>query len=95
MSGVEIDIRYVGQLARLELTPEEESLLREQLGHVLSYAEKLRELETGNVEPMAHAVPAVNVTRPDVVVPSLPQAEALRNAPAHSDGLFVVPKIVE
>ena len=47
------------------------------------------------VEPTAHAVPLVNVTRPDEVRPSLPHDEALRNAPAQANGLFMVPKIVE
>jgi len=47
------------------------------------------------VEPTAHAVPLVNVTRPDEIRPSLPQEDALRNAPAKANGLFMVPKIVE
>jgi aspartyl-tRNA(Asn)/glutamyl-tRNA(Gln) amidotransferase subunit C len=95
MSEAQIDIHYVAQLARLELTAEEESRLRGQLIDVLAYVEKLKELPTDAVEPMSHAVPLRNVMRPDAVRPSLPQAEALRNAPAQSDGLFVVPKIVE
>jgi aspartyl-tRNA(Asn)/glutamyl-tRNA(Gln) amidotransferase subunit C len=48
-----------------------------------------------NVAPTAHAVPLVNVTRPDEIQPSLPHDEALRNAPAQANGLFMVPKIVE
>ncbi|MCL4181255.1 MAG: Asp-tRNA(Asn)/Glu-tRNA(Gln) amidotransferase subunit GatC [Verrucomicrobia bacterium] len=95
MARVDIDIQYVARLARLELTAREETLLREQLGDVLGYVEKLKELEVSAVEPMSHAVPTVNVTRPDEVRPSLPQGEALRNAPAHAEGLFIVPKIVE
>jgi aspartyl-tRNA(Asn)/glutamyl-tRNA(Gln) amidotransferase subunit C len=47
------------------------------------------------VEPTAHAFPLVNVMRPDVVTGSLPQDEALRNAPSQAGGLFVVPKVVE
>jgi len=47
------------------------------------------------VEPTAHAVPLVNITRPDEVRPSLPHDDALRNAPAQANGLFMVPKIVE
>jgi len=47
------------------------------------------------VEPTAHAVPMVNVTRADEIRPSLPHDDALRNAPKQASGLFIVPKIVE
>jgi aspartyl-tRNA(Asn)/glutamyl-tRNA(Gln) amidotransferase subunit C len=47
------------------------------------------------VEPTAHAVPLINVTRPDKVCPSISNEDALRNAPAKANGLFLVPKIVE
>ena len=90
-----IDIKYVAHLARIGLTPEEEKKIGAQLDHVLGYIEKLRELDVTNVEPTAHAVPMVNVTRADEVQPSLPHEEALRNAPRQAGGLFVVPKIVE
>ena len=95
MSATEIDVKYVAHLARLALTPEEEQKLGAQLGHILGYIEKLKELDVTNVEPTAHAVPLVNVTRPDELRPSLPPDEAMRNAPAQSNGLFIVPKIVE
>jgi aspartyl-tRNA(Asn)/glutamyl-tRNA(Gln) amidotransferase subunit C len=65
------------------------------LGQVLGYVEKLKELDVSQVEPMAHAVPLVNVTRPDEPRPSLPHEVAMRNAPAQANGLFIVPKIVE
>jgi len=95
MASAEIDVKYVAHLARLALSPEEEQQLGAQLGSILGYIEKLRELDVTNVEPTAHAVPLVNVTRPDEVRPSLPHDEAMRNAPKKSGGLFVVPKIVE
>jgi len=88
-------VKYVAHLARLALTPDEEKKLSAQLGSILGYIEKLRELDVANVEPTAHAVPLVNVTRADEIRPSLPHDEALRNAPKKSGGLFVVPKIVE
>ncbi len=91
----EIDVKYVAHLARLSLSPEEERTLGAQLNHVLDYIEKLKEVDVSSVEPTAHAFPLVNVVRADQVSPSLPQAEALRNAPAHDNGLFIVPKIVE
>jgi len=95
MAAAEIDIKYVAHLARLHLTPDEEKKLGAQLGHILGYIEKLNQLDVSNVEPTAHAVPLVNVTRLDEVRPSLPHADALRNAPAQANGLFIVPKIVE
>ena len=90
-----IDIKYVAHLARISLTPDEEKKIGAQLGHVLGYIEKLRELDVTTVEATAHAVPMVNVTRADEVRPSLSHEEALRNAPRQAGGLFVVPKIVE
>jgi aspartyl/glutamyl-tRNA(Asn/Gln) amidotransferase C subunit len=95
MSAPEFDVKYVAHLARLELSPDEERKLGDQLGGIIEYFAKLRELDVSALEPMAHAVPLVNVTRPDAAVPSLPRAEAMRNAPAQANGLFVVPKIVE
>jgi len=95
VSATEIDVKYVAHLARLALTPEEEQKLGAQLGHILGYIEKLKELDVTNVEPTAHAVPLLNVTRPDELRPSLSHDEAMRNAPARSNGLFIVPKIVE
>jgi len=90
-----MDIKYVAHLARLSLTPEEEARIGAQLGSILGYIEKLKEVDVSGVEPTAHAFPLVNVTRPDVVQPSLSNEEALRNAPAKANGLFIVPKIVE
>jgi len=95
MASVEIDVKYVAHLARLALTPDEEKKLTNQLGNILGYIEKLKELDVANVEPTAHAVPMVNVMRPDEVRPSLPRDDAMRNAPAKANGLFIVPKIVE
>jgi aspartyl-tRNA(Asn)/glutamyl-tRNA(Gln) amidotransferase subunit C len=95
MAGTEIDVKYVAHLARLALTPSEEQKISAQLGNILGYIEKLKELDVSQVEPTAHAVPMVNVTRPDEIRPSLTNEEALRNAPAQANGLFLVPKIVE
>lgn len=95
MAAAEIDVTYVAHLARLRLTPEEETKFGAQLAHVLGYVEKLKELDVTGVEPTAHAIPLVNVTRPDEVRPSLAREEVLRNAPATASGLFIVPKIIE
>jgi len=95
MAADDIDVKYVAHLARLSLTPEEERKIGAQLGDVLAYIEKLKEVDVTGVEPTAHPFPLVNVTRPDEARPSLPHAEAMRSAPAQANGLFIVPKIVE
>ena len=95
MSAAQVDVKHLAHLARLALTLEEETKFGDQLGHILEHIEKLKELDVTNVEPTAHAAPRVNVTRPDEIRPSLPHEEALRNAPAQANGLFMVPKIVE
>ncbi|HTA95370.1 MAG TPA: Asp-tRNA(Asn)/Glu-tRNA(Gln) amidotransferase subunit GatC [Verrucomicrobiae bacterium] len=95
MAAAEIDIKYVAHLARIALTPDEEKKLAAQLDNILGYIEKLKELDVSNVEPTAHAVPMVNVTRADEMRPSLPHDEVMRNAPKQTSGLFIVPKIVE
>lgn len=95
MPAPEINVKYVAHLARLALSVEEEQKFATQLEHVLGYIKKLEEVDVSGVEPTAHAFPLVNVMRPDVVRPSMSQEEALRNAPAQANGLFIVPKIVE
>ena len=92
---VEIDVKYVAHLARLSLSPEEEQKIGAQLGHILSYIEKLKEVDVSGVEPTAHPFPLTNVTRPDQVAPSLSNEDALSNAPAQANGLFMVPRILE
>jgi len=95
MASPAMDIRYVAHLARLELTPAEQQTFAAQLAQVLEHIEKLKPLDVSGVEPTAHAAPLLNVTRPDEVRPGLSHEEALRNAPAQANGLFLVPKIVE
>ncbi len=95
MAAAEIDVKYVAHLARIALSPEEEQQLSTQLGNILTYIEKLKQVDVSSVEPTAHAFPIVNVTRPDEVRPSMSNEEALLNAPAKAGGQFMVPKIVE
>lgn len=90
-----MNLSRVVKLARIELTTEEEQRLAPQLGEVLKYVEKLNELNVDGVEPTAHAVPLNNVLRSDELSESLSHEDALRNAPKASNGLFMVPKIVE
>lgn len=90
-----MDAHYIAQLARLELSMEEEERLGGQVEAILGFVEQLERVDVSGIEPMAHAVPLVNVTRKDEIKPGLSQKDALQNAPATAGGLFQVPKIVE
>jgi len=89
------EVRRVALLARLRLTPEEESQLTEQLDSILAYMGKLGELESADVEPFSHAISAVNALRDDTIA-NRPDPEALlANAPDRDQSFFKVPKIIE
>jgi aspartyl-tRNA(Asn)/glutamyl-tRNA(Gln) amidotransferase subunit C len=89
------EVRRVALLARLQLSEEEEVSVTEQLDKILLYMEKLGRLDTGNIEPLAHAVELVNAFRADRVT-NEPQAEALlANAPDREKTFIKVPKIIE
>jgi len=90
-----MEVSYVANLARIELTEEETRLFQGQLDQVLEYVEQLGELDVSNVEPTAHAVPLVNVLRADTPQPSLDNELVVANAPASREGQVLVPKINE
>ena len=90
-----IDIKYVADLARLELSPEQADKLQRELGRVVEYIADLAEVDVSGVEPTAHAAPLTNVWREDVVRPSFPRAEMLANAPGViHDELIKVPRVL-
>jgi len=89
------DVLHVARLARLELSEPELEKMREQLNSILTYIDRLKELDVAGVEPTSHAVPTVNVMRDDVVVPSFPREEMLANAPDRVGDFFRVPRIIE
>ena len=93
--AVDIDLDHVARLARLSLTDEERELLGRQLPAILEHAAKVGEVAADDVPPTAYAIPRANVYREDVPEPSLPQAEALANAPEQQDGRVKVVRIVE
>ncbi|MDP9118818.1 MAG: Asp-tRNA(Asn)/Glu-tRNA(Gln) amidotransferase subunit GatC, partial [Actinomycetota bacterium] len=84
--AIQIDIDHVARLARLGLTEEEKAQLRDQLGMILEHAAKVSEVAADDVPPTAHAIPRANVYRDDTPEPSIPQGEALANAPEREDG---------
>ena len=91
----DFDVADVARLARLNLTKAEADLFQKQLGDVLRYAEKLRDVDVSDVEPAAHAVPIFNVFREDESRDWFTAEQALRNAPRKANNLFIVTKVVE
>jgi aspartyl-tRNA(Asn)/glutamyl-tRNA(Gln) amidotransferase subunit C len=102
----EKDVSYVADLAHLELTEEERARMLRDLNSILGYVERLNELDTAGVEPMAqvstryadHDEPGeafAYAMRPDELVPSLPHDEAMSNAPQTDGTFFKVPKVIE
>lgn len=90
-----IDISYVAQLARIELTQEEKEKFSAQLGQILTYFEKLSQVNVEGVEPSAHAHAIYNVWRDDVEGPVLTPQQAMLNAPKQRDNQIEVPKVVD
>ena len=93
--ATDLDVGYVAKLARLNLNDEETQLFQKQLGDVLKYAEKLREVDVSHVEAAAHGVPMFNVFREDEPCDWFTAEEALSNAPQKANQLFIVTKVVE
>lgn len=89
------DVEHVAELARLDLTSEEQEKFISQLNDILTYIHKLNELDTADVEPTSHVIPMSNVVRDDEVRPSLDRALVLQNAPETSHFFFKVPRIIE
>lgn len=87
-------VRHIGKLSRIELTDDEVATFTSQFGDIIEYIDKLQELDTENVEPMAHAVELTNVLAEDVPHESLTTDQALANAPAREGDFFKVPRIL-
>ncbi len=88
-------VRKVARLSRLDLTDSEVEEFTGQLSAILDYVEKMNELDTENVEPLAHCLPVSNVFREDSVKESLGTEETLSNAPQRDGEFFKVPKILD
>jgi len=89
------DVEHVAKLARLELSEHEKDRFTEQLNAILTYADKLNELDTDLVQPTTHVLRLVNVMRDDLVRPSLTIEQVMNNAPEEEDGQFRVPAVLE
>ena len=95
MNKPAIDVAYVAELARLELTDEEKAVFQPQLEDIVRYVEKISSVDVEGVPPTMHGRAIVNALREDEVRPSMPCEDALANAPARTGDEFMLPKIVE
>ena len=88
------DVKHVATLARLALPDDRLVKLTGELESILGYIDKLAEVDTSGVEPMAHALPVHNVLREDVPQDALPLEKVLQNAPETDGPFFKVPKVI-
>ena len=87
-------VRHVSLLSRITLSDAEVATFGAQLSSIVSYFGKLNELDTTDVEPMAHALDFHNVLADDVLAAGLSPDAALANAPARDGDFFSVPKVI-
>ena len=99
MKVTDKDVSYVADLANLELTDQERQRMLKDLNSILDYIDRLNELDTTNVPPMAQISGVESETasclREDVLIPCLPHKDAMQNAPATDGEFFKVPKVIE
>ncbi len=89
------EVRNIATLARLHFSDQQLEAYRENLNEILKYVEKLKELDTENVEPTFYVQDSKNSMREDTVRPSLPVEDVMKNAPSHAQGFFRVPKVIQ
>ena len=89
------EVKKVAKLSRLQLSDAEIDEFTGQLGAMLEYVEKMNQLDTENVEPLAHCLPISNVFRQDVIRESLGTEKTLANAQQKDGDFFKVPKILD
>lgn len=92
---MKIDVAYVAKLANLPLSPKEKEKFEKQLSEILSYIEKLKEINTENIKTTSQVTGLENVVRNDEISPSLSQKEALSNTKSQHNGFIKVPAILE
>jgi aspartyl-tRNA(Asn)/glutamyl-tRNA(Gln) amidotransferase subunit C len=88
-------IDKLANLARLEFNDSEKEAIKKDLSKILSYVEKLNEIDTNGVEPLIHISDEVNVLRDDVAEETISQQEALKNAPDKNSDYFKIPKVLD
>ena len=93
--SAQFDVRYTAQLARLLLSEDEIVKFQAQLSQILTYVEKLEQVDVTGIEPTAHANAVFNVFREDAPRDWFTAEDALANAPRSANQLFIVPKVIE
>ncbi len=88
-------IEKLAHLSRLEFENEAKEEIKNDLTRILSFVEKLNELNTDNIEPLVYMTEEINVLRDDEVKQVITQEEALKNAPKRDSDYFRVPRVVE
>jgi aspartyl-tRNA(Asn)/glutamyl-tRNA(Gln) amidotransferase subunit C len=88
-------IYKVADLARIEIAEQEVETLQVDMNKILTFMEKLNELDTNGVEPLVYMNPEVNVWREDVVQQDITVSEGLKNSALHNEDFFLVPKILD
>jgi aspartyl-tRNA(Asn)/glutamyl-tRNA(Gln) amidotransferase subunit C len=88
-------VDQIAHLARLEVTEQEREELIADMNEILSFMDKLNEVNTTGVEPLVYMTDEVNVLREDVVKHPVTHQEALQNAPEHDGNFFFVPKVIK
>lgn len=88
-------VRWIAELAKLDLTDQEVALYAGQLSHILQYFERLQALDTSAIEPTASVLPLKNVLRPDVVTPPLTPEQVIANAPDSDGSQFRVSAVLD
>ncbi|MFK7738302.1 MAG: Asp-tRNA(Asn)/Glu-tRNA(Gln) amidotransferase subunit GatC [Pirellulaceae bacterium] len=88
------DVLKVANLAKLEFDEQELSRFTEQMAKIVSFVEKLNEVETEGIDPMSHPLGVDSVLREDVNVPGLTREDALSNAPSQNSECFLVPAVL-
>jgi len=91
----EMLVQQLADLARLEFSEQEKTEIKGDLQRMITFVEKLNELDTTHVKPLLHMTADRNVLREDTVVPSITREEGLSNAPAANDQYFKVPKVIK
>ncbi len=89
------DVKHIAELAKLKIKDSELDEYVNHLNKILEYVDKLNELDTDKVEPLAYPVEGNNVFREDIVKQSVSTEEALKNSPQRDDKFFKVPKVIE
>ena len=89
------DMGHIAELARLELTKEEENLYAGQLKNIFSWMEELNSADTSGIEPTAHILGLENVLREDIPAPFADREAILKNAPQREHDYIKVPKVIE